>query len=66
MAKQIQKVYEVAMAKTNSRETLIIVTADHSQVFTIAGYPTRGSDILGLVAETQIVAIHRLMLRRIG
>ena len=39
---------QVAMAKAGP-DTLILVTADHSHVFTIAGYPTRGNPILGLV-----------------
>jgi alkaline phosphatase len=38
-----------ALDKTTRDETLILVTADHSHVFTIAGYPTRGNDILGKV-----------------
>lgn len=38
----------VALSKVDLSNTLILVTADHSHVFTIAGYPTRGNPILGL------------------
>ena len=46
-AKAVKKAYEM----TDPKDTLIIVTADHSHVFTISGYPHRGNPILGKVAE---------------
>lgn len=46
---EFAKAVEYAAKNTDTSETLILVTADHSHVFSIAGYPTRGNDILGLV-----------------
>lgn len=48
---ELAKAVQLAKDKTNPRDTLIIVTADHSHVFTIAGYPKRGNPILGKVVE---------------
>ncbi|EKE77588.1 alkaline phosphatase [Gallaecimonas xiamenensis] len=44
----LSEAVRVAMEKAGP-DTLILVTADHSHVFTIAGYPVRGNPILGLV-----------------
>ena len=52
---ELSKAVKKAMEMTDPEETLIIVTADHSHVFTIAGYPHRGNDILGLAKEVPLV-----------
>ncbi|MDQ3634166.1 MAG: alkaline phosphatase [Acidobacteriota bacterium] len=48
---ELSNAVRTARSKVNLDDTLIIVTADHSHVFTIAGYPARGNNILGLVRE---------------
>ncbi len=42
---------KAAFDKVDPEETLIIVTADHGHVFTMAGYPERNNPILGLTGE---------------
>lgn len=46
---ELSDAVRLAREATDPADTLILVTADHSHVFTIAGYPTRGNDILGKV-----------------
>jgi alkaline phosphatase len=48
---ELARAVRKAQQLTDPRETLIVVTADHGHVFTMAGYPHRGNDILGVVAE---------------
>lgn len=48
---QLAEAVKAAVAKTSPNDTLIIVTADHSHVFTIGGYPERGNPILGLTSS---------------
>jgi alkaline phosphatase len=46
---EFSRAVQAAVDGTSADETLIIVTADHSHVFTMAGYPKRGNPILGKV-----------------
>ena len=42
-----------ALEMTNTAETLIVVTADHSHSLYIGGYPARNNPILGLAADAE-------------
>jgi len=48
---ELSNAVRAAIEQTQPEETLIVVTADHSHVFTIAGYPKRGNPILGKVVS---------------
>lgn len=48
-AQEFAQAIERASEMVDLSETLILVTADHGHVFSIAGYPRRGNPILGLV-----------------
>lgn len=43
-----------ALGMLNSDDSLIVVTADHSHVFTMGGYPERGKDILGVSSYSEV------------
>jgi alkaline phosphatase len=47
----LDEAVRTALAAVDLRDTLVLVTSDHSHVFTMAGYPVRGNPILGVVAE---------------
>ncbi len=46
----LNQALKAAMDSVDLRDTLIVVTSDHSHAFTMAGYPERGNPILGVVS----------------
>lgn len=48
---ELSNAVRTALSKVDLKDTLIVVTADHSHTFNMSGYPVRGNNILGLVRE---------------
>ncbi len=46
----LNQALKAAMESVDLKDTLIVVTSDHSHTFTMSGYPERGNPILGVVA----------------
>lgn len=48
---ELSRAVAAAVKAVDTNETLIIVTADHSHVMTMAGYPPKGNPILGVAGN---------------
>lgn len=46
-AAAMEDAVRVAVSMTDERDTMIVVTADHTHTLSINGYPDRGSNIFG-------------------
>lgn len=54
---QFEEAVKVAASMTNQEDTLLIVTADHSHPFSLAGYTKRGNPVLGL--KTFFISLYK-------
>lgn len=45
---ELHKAVQAARRRTSEEDTLIVVTSDHSHTMAMAGYSSRGNDILGI------------------
>lgn len=48
---ELSRAVAAAVNAVDTNETLVIVTADHSHVMTMAGYPPKGNPILGVAGN---------------
>ncbi|KAJ0176286.1 hypothetical protein K1T71_008460 [Dendrolimus kikuchii] len=48
----MENAVQLAMSMTDERDTLIIVTSDHTHTLSINGYPYRGTNIFGVVGPS--------------
>jgi len=46
---ELDRAVKAALDMVDVKETLVLVTADHSHAVTMSGYPTRGNNVLGTV-----------------
>lgn len=51
---EMDEAIKLADEMTNDDDTLIAITADHSHVMSLAGYPIRGNPILGVAQNSDV------------
>ena len=53
----LSEAVEMAVNMTDIEDTLLVVSADHSHVFTMGGYTSRGVNILGQCQICNVQAV---------